>query len=163
MRVMLAAAGLVVLAALVLWGVDLGRIARTRGWLRAVLAAALAVLPLGGCQDQPAPAPVQPSRPETKRVTCYKSAPVPDLPARAAIARLSQRVPLLERLAAEGTLRPDVVCKALRDAEEDLARIASQTLDRAVKLTAPERALAARLRKRLERQQAALRSTCSGH
>jgi len=162
MRLLLAAAALVALGALLIWGADLDRMARRRGWLRAILAAALALLPLGGCHDRPAAAPSKGDpKPEPKRVTCYKSAPVPDLPARAAIARLSQRVPLLEQLAAEKKLRLEIVCKALRGAEEDLARIAPQAIASATQLTAEERAQAVELRGRLERQQTALRDACT--
>jgi len=59
---------------------------------------------------------------EMRMATCYEPMP---LPAPAAAERLSDRLPLLEKLAASRSLRPQVISKVLESIEEDLANLSN--------------------------------------
>ncbi|MCX5654430.1 MAG: hypothetical protein NTY65_07265 [Planctomycetota bacterium] len=61
---------------------------------------------------------------EAKNVTCY--APMPFQPGRDSFNRLSDRLPLLEKLAAAVTLHPEVVEKVLESIETDIQTLSKE-------------------------------------
>jgi len=105
---------------------------------------------------------VQSFRPtEMKNATCYSPMPMV-WPAKRSMGRLADRLPLLERLAAEQRLRPEVVRRVLVAVERDLATLDSQpevahlpAAERAeaTKLRAAVRAALSRIRGRLDEKQ----------
>lgn len=68
---------------------------------------------------------VQAKRPtEMRMATCYK--PMPFMPAQDSLKRLTDRLPLLEKLAESETLQPQVMSKVLDTVESDLALLEKQ-------------------------------------
>ncbi|HUT36499.1 MAG TPA: hypothetical protein VNE39_23630 [Planctomycetota bacterium] len=70
---------------------------------------------------------VQEKRPtEMRMATCYE--PMAFTPVQDSMARLTARLPLLEKLAAAGRVQPQVVAKVLLSVERDIATLADEKL-----------------------------------
>jgi hypothetical protein len=96
---------------------------------------------------------------ELRMATCYE--PMPYTPVRDTLARLEGRLPLLERLATEETLHPDVVRRVLARVEADLEHLESEEWlashpDHSVPDLEPVRARAREARAAIERIEARL-------
>ena len=86
---------------------------------------------------------VQAKRPtEMRMATCYR--PMRVIPAKASLGRLSERLPLLERLAEAEALRPQVLARVLTSVARDLETVGDERLLR--ELTEQERDRAQELR-----------------
>jgi hypothetical protein len=86
---------------------------------------------------------------EMRMITCYETGPriPPYTPTRDSLERLTARLPLLERLAADEKVHPAAVRKALVSIERDLAQLAGP--DAVNRLPEADRAKAERLRDRV--------------
>ena len=82
--------------------------------------------------------------PTDTRVKCYDMMSIP--PARKSFGRLAKRLPLVEKLAADGTLKPPVAAKLLASIRADMAVLADAA--KLAQLPEPERAKAQATRDR---------------
>ena len=103
---------------------------------------------------------VQAKRPtEMRNATCYEPMSL-NFQEIESVGRLSQQLPLLEKLAAAETLKPEVVEKVLGRIEEDLARL--DDADVIEQLPPAERRSAPKVRDQVKRQVQRIRARLAG-
>jgi len=104
---------------------------------------------------------VQAKRPIEKQLTtCYLAGPMPFRPPQGSVARLSERLPLLEELAAADKLRPEVLYRTLGTVEDDLRVLGDEEFLKRV--TAQKRDKALELRERAAKQVQRIRQRVRG-
>jgi len=104
---------------------------------------------------------VQVKRPiEMQLATCYLAGPMAFRHRGGSIARLSERLPLLEEFAAADKLRPEVLYRTLGSVEDDLRVLGDEEFLK--RLTAGERDKALELRERVAKQVEVIRQRVRG-